>query len=252
MPTTDINSQSVPKHIAIIMDGNGRWAKSKNLERVDGHKAGAKSVRAVVEGCRKFGVRYLTLYSFSTENWNRPEMEVSALMSLFKEQLNEQLNSNELKSNKIRFRVVGDKTRLSFELQELIKKLEEVTSENTALDLVLAINYGAREEIINATKEVASLVVSGKIDLEQINEEVFTNNLRTVGIPDPDLLIRTAGEMRVSNFLLWQIAYSEILVIDKFWPEFNEEVLKSCIEQYQIRERRFGLTSEQLQNLKRQ
>lgn len=238
--------ENVPKHIAIIMDGNGRWAKSRNLERSEGHKAGAKTVRTVVEACRKFGVRYLTLYSFSTENWNRPEQEVSGLMSLFKEQLAEQLSGDLLKGNKVRFRVVGDKARLSKELQLLIKELEDSTIENTALDLILAINYGAREEIVFATKEIGKLVAAGKIDPEQINEEIFASNLRTTGIPDPDLLVRTADEMRVSNFLLWQIAYSEILVIDKLWPDFDEGVLQYCIEQYQGRERRFGMTSDQL------
>ncbi len=240
------NQQNIPQHIAIIMDGNGRWAKSKNLERVEGHREGARCVRKVVEACRELGVRYLTLYSFSTENWNRPELEVAALMNLFKEQLSEQLNNDELRGNKIRFRVVGDKAGLSPELQLLIEKLESSTAENTALDLILAINYGAREEILFATKEIAKLVATSQIGLEEINEELFSSKLRTSGIPDPDLLVRTAGEMRVSNFLLWQIAYSEILVVDKFWPEFNQEVLQYCVEQYQSRERRFGKTSEQL------
>lgn len=246
LEVSHLSQENIPQHIAIIMDGNGRWAKARNLERVAGHRAGAKNVRVIVEACRKLGVRYLTLYSFSTENWNRPDFEVSALMDLFKEQLAEQLDNKELAGNKIRFRVIGDKTALSSDLQFLIEKLEQSTVENTALDLILAINYGAREEIVFAAKEIAKLVAASKISPEEINEELFSSKLRTAGIPDPDLLVRTAGEMRISNFLLWQIAYSEILVVDKFWPEFDQEVLQYCVEQYQNRERRFGKISEQL------
>ncbi|MBP9837483.1 MAG: di-trans,poly-cis-decaprenylcistransferase [Proteobacteria bacterium] len=228
------------------MDGNGRWASQRGLERAEGHKNGAKSVRIIVEEARKLGVRYLTLYSFSTENWGRPKTEVSGLMELFKEQLLSQLENQELLQNQIRFRVIGDIKRLSDDLQNLIKELETITKGNKGLELVLALNYGSREEIVFAMKQIASRVKSGLLDIDEITEDVITTSLRTAGVPDPDLLIRTAGEMRISNFLLWQLAYSEIIVLDDLWPDFNEQVFAKCINIYQTRVRKFGKTSEQL------
>ncbi len=241
----DVAAPKPPKHVAIIMDGNGRWARSRGLSRFDGHKEGARRVRDVVEACAKRGVRHLTLFSFSSENWNRSREEVNALMKLFRRYLDSELE--DLTKNNVRLRAVGDLERLPFTVREALDRNMEKTRENTGIDLVLAISYGAREEIVHAARTLAEKVKSGELDAASINEEMFSNALWTKDIPDPDLLIRSSGEMRISNFLLWQLAYSEIVVIPEYWPDFNATILDRCLQEYASRERRFGLTSEQIQ-----
>ncbi len=236
----------IPQHIAIIMDGNGRWAKSRGLERLEGHRAGAKSVQAITTECRKLGVRYLTLFSFSTENWLRAEEEVSGLMSLFRQYLDSELST--LLDNGIRLRAVGDLKRLPAPVRIALNRDVEKTAKNTGMDLVLAISYGSREEILHAARSLAERVKSGEISPQQIDSELFSQSLWTADIPDPDLLIRTSGEMRISNFLLWQIAYAEIVVTDELWPDFNKQSLHRALVEYQQRERRFGLTTEQIES----
>lgn len=236
-----------PKHVAIIMDGNGRWARSRGLKRFDGHKEGAKRVRDVVEACAKRGVRHVTLFSFSTENWNRSAEEVGALMKLFRRYLDSELES--LTKNNVRLRAVGDLSRLPSSVRDALERNMEKTRGNDGIDLILAISYGAREEIVSAAKTLSRRVKNGEIDPEDISEESFAASLWTKDIPDPDLLIRSSGEMRISNFLLWQLAYAEIVVIPEFWPEFNESILDRCLQEYASRERRFGLTSEQIQQI---
>jgi undecaprenyl diphosphate synthase len=242
-----MTNTNIPRHIAVIMDGNGRWAKKLGLNRIEGHKAGAQSVRKIVEQCRRRGVRHLTLFSFSTENWQRSASEVAGLMELFSQYLKSELGS--LQKNGIRLRAIGDIGRLPFAVRSLLKSALDKTAENDGMDLILAISYGGREEIINAAKIIADKVRKGLITIEQIDNQEFSKCLWTEDIPDPDLLIRTSGEMRVSNFLLWQIAYSEIVVTEELWPEFNEESLDKCLLEYSQRERRFGLTSEQVSQL---
>ena len=239
-----MSSQDSPRHIAIIMDGNGRWAKAKNLGRSEGHRAGAKSVQKIVTECRKLGVRYLTLYSFSTENWNRETSEVEDLMKLLKTYLDSELPT--LLDNNIRLRAIGNLDRLPFAVRSALRRNIDRTQHNTGMDLVLALSYGAREEILQATKQIAQKVSNASMSIDDINEELFSSYLWTEGVPDPDVLIRTSGEMRISNFLLWQLAYTEIIVRSEFWPDFNEETLHLCIKEYNSRERRFGLTSEQI------
>ncbi len=239
---------TLPRHIAIIMDGNGRWAAARGLPRVAGHRAGAKSVRTTVEACRRLGIRYLTLFSFSTENWQRTREEVGNLMSIFKEYLESELRDPELLRNGVRLRAVGDLDRLPRPVRMLLNQVIERTSTNVGLDLVLALSYGGREDIVHAARKVAEQVSAGTLKPSEITTELFSRALWTGDIPDPDLLIRTSGEMRISNFLLWQLAYTEITVLDEFWPDFDEKVLQSCLDDYQRRERRFGLTSEQLRS----
>ena len=226
------------------MDGNGRWAKARGLHRGDGHKEGARAVKKIVEVCRKRGVRYLTLFSFSSENWGRDETEVSQLMKLFETYLNSELDS--LLENKIRLRAIGDLKRLPDSLQGALKKDMDLSEQNKEMELILAISYGARDEIVSATKSLCRRVQAGELEVSDIDEQVFADSLWSAGVPDPDLLIRSSGEMRLSNFLLWQLAYTEIVVSDVFWPDFNEQVLDSCVEQFKSRARRFGLTDEQL------
>ncbi len=235
---------TLPRHVAIIMDGNGRWATGRNLPRLEGHRAGAKSVRTVVEECRKLGIRYLTLFSFSTENWQRSRDEVSGLMELFEYYLDSELEN--LLENGIRLRAVGDLERLPLPVQRALQRNMARTEQNSALDLILAISYGGREEILAATKDIARRLQAGELTMEQITVQEFSRALWTTEIPDPDLLIRTSGEMRISNFLLWQLAYSEIVVTPELWPDFDAQSLNRCLNQYQQRERRFGLTTEQL------
>jgi undecaprenyl diphosphate synthase len=230
----------IPQHVAIIMDGNGRWAESRGLHRIEGHKAGAKSVRSVVEECRRLGVRYLTLYTFSTENWGRPQAEVEALMSLFELYLKSELET--LLKNNIRLRAIGDLERLPEAVRGTLREVIERTASGQALDLVLAISYSGRDEIVRACREVAKLVQTDQISVEQIDSKLVSNHLWTADLPDPDLLIRTSGEMRISNFLLWQLAYAELVVTSQCWPDFNEESLRAAFEEYSSRERRFGLT----------
>jgi undecaprenyl diphosphate synthase len=238
---------AVPKHVAVIMDGNGRWARERGLPRLEGHKAGAKRVKLVVEACARAGVRHLTLFSFSTENWKRSSEEVNALMKLFRRYLDSELEA--LTENNVRLRAIGDLQRLPFTVREALQRDMERTKENTGIDLILAISYGAREEIVHAARECAAKAARGELKPESISEESFAKELWTKDIPDPDLLIRTSGEMRISNFLLWQLAYAEIVVIPEYWPEFDDAILQRCFMEYANRERRFGLTSEQLQNL---
>ncbi len=228
----------IPGHIAIIMDGNGRWAKKRNLPRVFGHKEGAKSVREITETCAKIGVEYLTLYAFSTENWKRPENEIKFLMGLLKDYLDKEKKT--LIKNNIRFKVIGDKTKLPVEITKRIEGVEKLTEKNSSLTLVLALNYGARDEILNAVKNIAKDIKNSKIDANKITENLFKNYLYTKDIPDPDLLIRTSGEMRVSNFLLWQLAYTEIYVTKTLWPDFRKKQLLKAIYDFNKRERRFG------------
>jgi undecaprenyl diphosphate synthase len=229
------------------MDGNGRWATRKGLPRFEGHRAGAKSVRKIVEECRRLGVRYLTLFSFSTENWNRSANEVNGLMKLFKRHLDSELST--LLDNGVRLRAVGDLSRLPAYVRDSLERDIEKTKNNTALDLILAVSYGGREEIVNAAKQIAEKVAKGQMAPEDVTSETFSSNLWTAGIPDPDLLVRTSGELRISNFLLWQLAYSELVITPLCWPDFDEKALHSCIEEYNARERRFGLTTEQIKEI---
>lgn len=243
-PGASLNGSQIPQHVAIIMDGNGRWAQSRGLERIEGHQAGAHAVRKIVEECRRLGIKYLTLFSFSTENWQRDPKEVSSLMELFAQYLNSELET--LKKNGVRLTAIGDLARLPESVKKLLSRDIAETEENAELTLVLAMSYGAREEIVAAARSLAEEVETGKLRAADITAEKFAKSLWSRDIPDPDLLIRTSGEMRVSNFLLYQIAYAEIIVRDEFWPDFNEERLRECLADYSRRERRFGLTSEQL------
>ena len=243
-PAVGLKQNSTPQHIAVIMDGNGRWAKSQKLPRTDGHKSGAKAVREVVEACRKNGVRYLTLFSFSTENWSRSKEEVGQLMSLFRQYLDSELRT--LIENGIRLRAIGDLKRLPLAVRTALKRNIDMSKNNTEMDLVLAISYGGRDEIVHAARSLAKKAVTGEISPEKIDNEAFSRELWTADIPDPELLIRTSGEVRISNFLLWQLAYTEIVVTPELWPDFNGEILDRCIEEYQKRTRRFGLTDEQI------
>jgi undecaprenyl diphosphate synthase len=245
---TDLKSliipEKVPSHIAIIMDGNGRWAKQKGMPRVLGHRSGVKSVREVTEGCAEIGVRYLTLYAFSTENWNRPPAEVTALMSLLVDTIRSEIKS--LNKNKVRLLAIGDIEALPRSSYEALLEGMEETKNNDRLNLVLALNYSAKWEILRAARQLAAAATEGRIRPEEINEAVFEQALSTHGIPDPELLIRTSGETRISNFLLWQIAYAELYFTPVFWPDFGKRELFEAIVNYQRRERRFGLISEQI------
>ncbi len=231
-------SADIPRHIAIIMDGNGRWASARGLPRLEGHRAGAESVREVMEACIELGVSYLTLYAFSSENWSRPENEVKALMALLDRFLNEK--AKDLMRQNVRLRAIGQLDRLPAKTRELIRRIEEKTAANSAMTLVLALSYGSREEIVCAARSLAEDAVAGKISPAEIDSEVFASRLQTAGIPDPDLLVRTSGEMRISNFLLWQISYAEIVIVRKFWPEFRQGDLFEAVQEYQRRHRRFG------------
>lgn len=228
----------LPRHVAIIMDGNGRWAARRRLPRIVGHRAGADAVRRTVETAARLGLECLTLYAFSTENWKRPKYEVRALMDLLVEYVRKELHS--LKENNIQFRMLGRTDDLYLSVLEQIRKAELATFQNTGLRLSIALNYGSRAEIVDAVKRVACDVAAGRIDPEEINEEIVHRNLYTRALPDPDLLIRTSGEMRISNFLLWQIAYAEIHVTDTLWPDFDERDLFAALLDYQSRDRRYG------------
>lgn len=239
-----IDKNRIPQHIAIIMDGNGRWAKEKGELRVFGHKNGVTAVREALEAAVEIGLNYLTLYAFSTENWNRPQFEVDALMELLVNSLNQELPT--FQENNIRVNSIGRMSDLPAQCQVTLQSTIEQTKNNTGCTLTLALSYGSRQEILDATKSIAEKVKKGEISVDDINEEMFSNNLYTHGIPDPDLLIRTSGEERISNYMLWQIAYSELFFLPIMWPEFSRETLFECIYLYQNRERRFGKTSEQL------
>jgi undecaprenyl diphosphate synthase len=229
---------NIPQHVAIILDGNGRWAKSKGMPRNYGHTAGAKNVETVCRAAGELGIKYLTLYAFSTENWSRPESEVSALMKLLESYLKNCIKTAE--KNDMRVRVIGDKTRLNEDFQRQIAELEEASANNQGLNLTIAINYGSRDEMVRAMRRMMSDCRDGKISEEQVDEKLFSSYLDTAGIPDPDLLIRTSGEQRLSNYLLWQLAYSEFYFTDKPWPDFHKEELELAIEAYNKRDRRFG------------
>ena len=241
-----IDKNNLPKHVAIIMDGNGRWAKSRGEERTFGHKNAISAVRNAISACDKVGVEYLTLYTFSTENWNRPNDEVDTLMSLLSETLLKE--AAELFSKGVRLHVIGEVEKLPTLVREQLLNVVELTKENSKGNLVLALSYGSQREILNAVKEIAQEVKEGKISTEDIDEKLFENHLYTKDLPPVDLLIRTSGEVRISNFLLWQIAYAELQFLDIFWPDFQEEHLYQCIVNYQNKERRFGKTSEQITN----
>ena len=229
-----------PAHIAIIMDGNGRWAKARGLPRTAGHKRGAESVRRTVEAARELGVSYLTLYGFSSENWKRPAGEVSDLMGLLRLYLRNEINS--LHKNGIRLRVIGDRKRLGPDIVRLIEDAEAKTGGNTSLTLVLALSYGGRQEVVEAARNIAEAVADGRLSADAIQEEMFGDYLFTKGIPDPDLIIRTSGEQRISNFLLWQGAYAELVFMDTLWPEFGRAELESAIRDFHGRDRRYGAT----------
>jgi len=242
----NIDKTNIPKHIAIIMDGNGRWAKSKGQERTFGHRNAISAVRNAIAACTKADVEYLTLYTFSTENWKRPEDEITTLMTLLSESVIKE--SDELMSKEIRMHVIGEIDKLPELVQEQLMNIVEITKNNSKTNLVLALSYGSQREILNAVKKIAQDVKQGKINVEDIDEKVFENHLYTKDFPPVDLLIRTSGEVRISNFLLWQIAYAELQFLDIYWPDFTEEDLFQCILNYQNKERRFGKTSEQVIN----
>ena len=233
---------NIPKHVAIILDGNGRWAKSKGMPRNYGHTMGAKNVETVCQAAFDMGIKYLTLYAFSTENWNRPENEVSALMKLLESYLKNCIKTAD--KNNMRVRVIGDVRGLSEKFQEKIRELQEASAKNDGLNLQIAINYGSRDEMVRAMRQMAEDYAAGTLELSVISEPVFSNYLDTAGIPDPDLLIRTSGEQRLSNYLLWQLAYSEFYFTDVPWPDFHKEELEHAIEAYNKRERRFGALSD--------
>jgi undecaprenyl diphosphate synthase len=237
-------SGEIPTHIAIIMDGNGRWAKRRGLPRVAGHREGVKSVRDVVEACAQLGVKYLTLFAFSTENWRRPKEEIDTLMKLLIKTLRSE--TEKLHKNDIKLMAIGDIDSLPKEVRKELKEAMEKTKNNKRMVLNLALSYSGRWEIIEAVKEIARDVKKGKVKIEEIDDKLFSNYLKTAGIPDPDLLIRSSGELRISNFLLWQIAYTELYITDCLWPDFRRKHLYEAIRDYQRRERRFGMTSEQI------
>ena len=234
----EFDKNSMPKHIAIIMDGNRRWARKQGKNASYGHKEGAKTLEKIVRYANKIGLKYITVYAFSTENWKRAEEEVSALMMLLQNYLDDY--SKRADTENIRVKILGDITALSSGMQKSILKCMERTKENTGVTFNIALNYGGRDEIVKAVKKIAEDVKEGKIDVNTINEEVISNNLYTAGMPDPDLLIRTSGELRLSNFLPWQVVYSEFLFVDKNWPDFTEEDLDNAIIEYQKRTRKFG------------
>jgi undecaprenyl diphosphate synthase len=239
-----INTSTLPKHLAIIMDGNGRWAKQKGLIRALGHEGGTKTVKVTVETCAKLGIENLTLYAFSTENWNRPKLEVETLMKLLISSLKKEIKT--LQANNIKLNAIGNLTNLPLKVQKELQEVIDKTSENTRMTLTLALSYGAREELIQAVKKISNKVKNNIISEEAIDESIINQHLYTHNLPDVDLVIRTSGEHRISNFLLWQIAYAEFYFTDVLWPDFTENNLYEAIISYQKRERRFGKTSEQI------
>lgn len=226
------------KHIAIIMDGNRRWAKEKLLPSAIGHQKGVESLKTILKSCHNFNIEYLTVYAFSTENWNRPQEEVNFLMNLLANTIKNELN--ELHENQVRIKFIGDLSKLNDSLRGILLNAEEHTKDNKGVKLQIAFNYGARLEIVNAVKNIAEKLSNNEISIEDITEESISNNLYTSNIPDPDLLIRTGGEMRISNYLLWQLAYSEIYITEQYWPDFNQDSLADAVLEFQNRNRRFG------------
>lgn len=243
MHQATIDKDNLPSHIAIIMDGNGRWANTRGLPRIAGHRKGVLTVRKITEICGKLGIGTLTLYTFSSENWNRPVTEVSALMKLLVSSLRKEVE--DLMKNNVRFTVIGDVKKFKPQIQNELLDAFHKTKNNSGLNLNLALSYSSRQEILYATRKLVEKVTSGEIEIDNITEDLFSQMLHTKDITDPDLLIRTGGEFRVSNFLLWQIAYTEIHVTDRYWPEFDEQDLMNAIYDYQNRERRFGRISDQ-------
>ncbi|MBL7717447.1 MAG: isoprenyl transferase [Flavipsychrobacter sp.] len=240
-----IDRDRLPRHIAIIMDGNGRWAKERGEDRVYGHHEGVLSVREIVNGCAELGISYLTLYAFSTENWNRPAAEVNALMELLVTTIRKEIE--ELKKNNVRLHIIGDFDSLPDVCRNELNEAKEITADNTGLNLVLALSYSSRWEMLQASRRIAEDVKSGKLMPEQIDDELFHQYLNTAPFPDPELMIRTSGEYRISNFLLYQLAYAELYFTPVHWPEFRKQHLHEALLNYQQRERRFGKTSEQIQ-----
>ena len=242
---TDINKDTLPKHVAIIMDGNGRWAKKQSKIRIFGHKVGVKAVRDTVEGAAELGLKYLTLYAFSSENWNRPKKEIDALMELLVNTILDETKT--LMDNNIRLEAIGNLEDLPKKCLQNLNNTIEKTVKNTHMTLVLALSYSSKKEVTQAIKSIVKKVENGDLKSDEINEDLIQNHLYTHNIPDPELLIRTSGEQRISNFLLWQIAYSELYFTDILWPDFRREDLYKAIVNYQKRERRFGKTSEQIE-----
>lgn len=239
-----IDKTNLPKHLAIIMDGNGRWAKQKGFLRVFGHENGTKSVRIVVEECAKIGIENLTLYAFSTENWNRPKLEVDTLMKLLVNSLHSEYKK--LQDNNIRLNIIGNTEKLPTSVQKELNEVIEKTKNNNRMTLTIALSYGSREELLNVVKNISDKVKNNIISIDDINDSIINEHLYTRNLPDVDLVIRTSGEHRISNFLLWQIAYAELYFTDVLWPDFKEQDLYEAILSYQKRERRFGKTSEQI------
>jgi undecaprenyl diphosphate synthase len=245
--TPPIDVDRLPRHVAIIMDGNGRWAQRKRQPRLFGHKAGAESVREIVETCREIGIENLTLYAFSSENWRRPDQEVTGLMSILKKYLEVELPH--MQKNEVRLMSIGDRQRLPEVVREALERGIKETAGNTKLTLNLALSYGSRDEIVRAVKKISTLCVQGDMKPEQISDQSIAENLDTSLLPDPDLLIRTGGEARLSNFLLWQVSYAEIYFTEIMWPDFRKEAFLQALAEYQSRERRFGRTGEQLNSV---
>ena len=240
----ELDIKRIPKHIAIIMDGNGRWAKERGKERSFGHQAGVDTVRRITSECVRLGVKFLTLYTFSTENWSRPETEIAALMGLVLSSLEDEI----FMKNNVRFQVVGDIERLPQSVQDKLRETMEHTARNTAMTMVVALSYSSRWELTRAAQSIARDVKQGTLQPEDITEELMNQRLETAFMPDPELLIRTGGELRISNYMLWQIAYSELYFCDTYWPDFNEVDLHQAIASYQARQRRFGKTGVQVEN----
>ncbi len=238
---TELDMTRIPKHIAIIMDGNGRWAAQRGKERSYGHQAGIEPIRKIVSECTELGVKYLTLYTFSTENWSRPIQEVDALMALVISALEEEI----FQKNNVRFQAIGEIDRLPVSVQDKLNEVMANTAGNTTMTMTIALSYSSRWEITKATREIAAEVKTGVIDVDDIDEKTLDSHMVTNFMPDPDLLIRTGGEIRISNYLLWQIAYSELYFCDTYWPDFDEEEFRKAIASYQSRQRRFGKTEEQ-------
>ena len=245
-PLKNIDQNNIPKHIAVIMDGNGRWAQKKGAIRIFGHKNAIKSVRDTTESCAELGVKYLTLYAFSTENWSRPKAEVDALMTLLVETIRKEVPT--LMKNNVRLQTIGNTQTLPNSCQENLRKAITQTKNNSGLTLILALSYSGRWEIVQAVKNIAQKIKVGELEIDDIGIDTLDNSLNTAKIPDPELMIRTSGEMRISNFLLWQLAYTELYVTETLWPDFRKENLYQAILSYQERERRFGKTSEQMKS----
>ena len=241
---SSLDPKKLPKHVAIIMDGNGRWAKEQKMSRIQGHQEGAESVREIIRTSREIGIPWLTLYAFSEENWKRPKSEIAALMALLKRFIKSELK--EMMENGIRFHTIGRTSKLPRNVQKAVDDAKEKTAKNTDMTLTLALSYGARQEVVDGIRQIVKRASRGDLNPEDITEDFFSGFLYTRGMPDPDLLIRTSGEYRVSNFLLWQLAYAELYITPIYWPDFRKEDYMKALKAYQVRERRYGATSEQM------